>query len=114
MADSQGQVANGHPNGCGVRGSGRRGMGRPCSGIDGFPAVTVYAVDAAHVVGQRGHVIHVGCSVDLSARVEARIQALLLGNSVRVGKVHIHVLGFIHLTLVGEKDLWFRPAVISI
>lgn len=87
---------------------------QPCSGVDGFPAITVYAVDTAHVVGQRGHVIHIGCSVDLSARVEARIQPLLLGNSIRVGKVHVHVLWFIHLTLVGEKDLWFRPAVIKI
>lgn len=39
----------------------------PGSGIDGFPAVTVYAVDAAHMVRHRGHIVQVGCGVDLSA-----------------------------------------------
>lgn len=57
----------------------------PASGIDGFPAVTVYAVDAAHVVWHRGHIIQVGSGVNLSAGVEPRIHSFLLGNSIRVG-----------------------------
>lgn len=60
-------------------------MGSPALGIDGFPAVTVHAVDAAHMIRHRGHIIQVGCGVNLSARVEPRIHSFLLGNSIRVG-----------------------------
>lgn len=71
MADSQGQVSSGRPNSCDIRELGRNKTsceaGSPALGIDGFPAVTVYAVDAAHVIWHRGHVIQVGCGVYLSA-----------------------------------------------
>lgn len=59
--------------------------GSPALGVDGFPAVTVYAVDAAHVIWHGGYVIQVRCGVDLSAGVEPRVHPLLLGNSIRVG-----------------------------
>lgn len=72
MAGSQGQISSGHPKSCGIREFGRTAVRHhvtqvPASGIDGFPAVTVYAVDAAHVVWHRGHVVQVGCGVNLSA-----------------------------------------------
>lgn len=78
-------------------------------GVDGFPAVTVNAVDAAHVVRHGSNVIQVRCSVDLSAGVKAGIQAFFLGHTIGMREVHINVLGLIHLAFVGEEDLWLGP-----
>lgn len=82
-------------------------------GVDGFPAVTVNTVDAAHMVGHRSNIIQVCCGVNLGAGVEGRIRAFFLGHTIGMRKVHINILRFIHLAFIGEEDLWLRPGSIK-
>lgn len=80
-------------------------------GINGFPSITVNAIDTAHVVRHRSNIVQVCCGVNLSVGVEARIQPFFFGYPIGMGKMHINILRFIHLAFIGEEDLWFRPKI---
>lgn len=80
-------------------------------GIDGFPPVTVNAVYAAHMIGNRSNVVQVGCRVNLGAGVEAGIHTFFLGHTIGMWEVHINIIRLVHLAFVGEEDLWLRPGI---